>query len=78
VSEADDKKTLLVGLFAFVNEKPPPLEDITTKGTPTEVKVEPANPTEKASVDVSKVLRPAFKIHGVVGKADRIWDKGVL
>ena len=77
VSEADDKKTLLVGLLAFVNGKPPPLEDDTTKGTPTEVKVEPANPTEKASekaqvaetkvnVDVSKVLRREFKIHGVV------------
>ena len=77
VSEADDKKTLLVGLLAFVNGKPPPLEDDTTKGTPTEVKVEPTNPTEKAcekaqgaetkvNVDVSKVLRREFKIHGVV------------
>jgi len=77
VSEADDKKTLLVGLLAFVNGKPLPLEDDTTKGTPTEVKVEPTNPTEKASekaqgaetkvnVDVSKVVRREFKIHGVV------------
>jgi len=77
VSEADDKKTPLVGLLAFVNGKPPPLEDDTTKGTPTEVKVEPSNPTEKASekaqgeetkviVDVSKALRQEFKIHGVV------------
>jgi len=32
-----------------VNGKPPPLEDDTTKGTLTEVKVEPTNPTEKAS-----------------------------
>ena len=75
VSEADDKKTLLVGLLSFVDGKPPPLEDDTTKGTPT--KVEPTIPTEKASekaqgaetkvnVDVSKVLRREFKIHGVV------------
>ena len=77
VSEADDKKTLLVGLLAFVKGKPPPLEDDKTKGTPTKVKVEPTDPTEKASekaqgaetkvnVDVSKVLRREFKIHGVV------------
>jgi len=31
----DDNKTLLVGLLAFVNGKPPPLEDDKTKGTPT-------------------------------------------
>ena len=77
VSEADDMKTLLVGLLLFVDGKPPRLEDDTTKGTPTKVKVEPTIPTEKASekaqgaetkvnVDVSKVLRQEFKIHGVV------------
>ena len=77
MSEADDKTTLLVGLLSFVDGKPPPLEDDTTKGTPTKVKVEPTVPTEKASkkaqgaetkvnVDVSKVLRREFKIHGVV------------
>ena len=77
VSEADDKKTLLVGLLAFVNGKPPLLEDDTTNGIPSKVKVEPTNPTEKASekvqgaetkvnVDVSKVLRREFKIHGFV------------
>lgn len=71
VSEAEDKKTLLVGLLAFVQGKPPPLEDDTT--TETKVKVEPPTPTEKAqgeetkvNVDVSKVLRREFKIHGVV------------
>lgn len=37
VSEADDKKTLLVGLLAFVKEKPPPLEDDKTEVTPTKV-----------------------------------------
>ena len=72
MSEADDNKTLLVGLFAFVNGKPPPLKDNTTKGTLIKVKVEPTNPTEKASekpqgaemkvnVDVSRVLRREFK-----------------
>ena len=77
MSEADDKKTLLVGLLLFVDGKPPPLEDDTTKGTTTKVKVEPTIPTEKASqkaqgaetkvnVDVGKVLRREFKIHGVV------------
>ena len=77
MSKADDKKTLLVGLLLFVDGKPPPLEDDTTKGTPTKVKVEPTIPTEKASeqaqgaetkvnVDASKVLRWEFKIHGVV------------
>ena len=77
VSEADDKKTLLVGLLAFVKGKPPQLQVDKTKGTPTKVKVEPTDPTEKASekaqgaetkvnVDVSKVFRREFKIHGVV------------
>jgi len=82
VSEADDKKTLLIGLLAFVNGNQPPLKDATTKGTLTEVRVETTNPTEKASekaqgaetkvhVDASKVLRREFKIHGVVaGKTD--------
>ena len=77
LSEADDKKTLLVGLIAFVNGKPPPLEGDTTEDKPAKVKVEPLNSTEKATqeaqgaetkvnVDVSKVLRREFKIHGVV------------
>ena len=39
VSEADDKKTLLVGLLLFVDGKPPPLEDDTTKGKPTSKKL---------------------------------------
>ena len=71
VSEADDQKTMLVGLLSFVDGKPPPLEYDTTKGTPTKVKVEPTIPTEKGAetkvnVDVSKVLRWDFKIYGVV------------
>ena len=77
VSEADDKKTLLVGLIAFVDGQPPPLEDDTTEDKPSDVKVEPLNSTEKATekvqgeetkvnVDVSKVFRREFKIHGVV------------
>jgi len=67
----------LVGLIVFVDGKPPPLEDDTTEDKPAEVKIEPLNSTEKATekaqgvetkvnVDVSKVLRPEFKIHGVV------------
>ena len=77
VSEADNKKTLLVGLIAFVDGKPPPLEDDTTEDKPADVNVEPLNSTEKATekvqgaerkvnVDVSKVLRREFRIHGVV------------
>ncbi len=72
-TKADDEKILLVGLLAFVNRKPPPLEDETA----TKVKVEPTNSSEKASekaqgaetkvnVDVSKGLRRDFKIYGVV------------
>ena len=62
VSEADDKKTLLVGLLAFVKEKPPPLEV-----DPTEKASEKAQGAEtKVNVDVSKVFRREFKIHGVV------------
>jgi len=38
VSEADDKKTLLVGLVAFVDGKPPPLEDETTEDKALNVK----------------------------------------
>ena len=77
VNEADDKKMLLVGLIAFVNGKPPPLEGDTTEDKTAKVKVEPLNLTEKATqeaqgaetkvnVDVSKVLRREFKIHGIV------------
>ena len=72
LSEADDKKTLLVGLTVFVTGKPPPLEGDTTVDKPAKVKVEPLNSTEKETqeaqgvVDVSKVLRREFKIHGVV------------
>ena len=77
LSEADDKKTPLVGLIAFVHGKPPPLEDDTTEDKPANVKVEPLTSTDKGTqevqgaetkvnVDVSKVLRREFKIHGVV------------
>ena len=45
---ADDKKTLLVGLIAFVNGKPPPLEGDTTEDKPAKVKAEPLNLTEKS------------------------------
>ena len=84
LSEADDKKTLLVSLIAFVHGKPPPLEGDTTEDKPAKVKVEPLNSTEKGTqeaqgtetkvnVDVSKVLRREFKIHGVVA-GDNIKD----
>ena len=75
MSKADDTKPPLVGLLAFVNGKSPRLEYDTTKGTPSKVKVEPNNPAEKASekvqgakmkVNVSKVPRGKFTIHGVV------------
>ena len=77
LSEADDKKMLLVGLIAFVNGKPPPLEGDTTEDKTAKVKVEPLNSTEKVTqeakgaetkvnVDVSKLLRREFKIHGIV------------
>ena len=76
LSEVDDKKTLLVGLIAFVHGKPPPLEGDTSEDKPATVKVELLNSTEKGTqeaqgaetkvnVDVSKVLRREFKIHGV-------------
>ena len=38
-----------VGLIAFVDGKPPPLEDDTTEDRPADVKVEPLNSTEKAT-----------------------------
>ena len=76
VNEADEKKMLLVGLIAFVNGKPPPLEGDTTEDKTAKVKVEALNSTEKATQeaqgaetkvnDVSKVLRWEFKIHGIV------------
>jgi len=77
LGKADDKKTLLVSLIAFVNGKPPPLKDDTTEDKLAKVKVEPLNSTEKATekaegaetkvnVDVSTVLRREFKIHGAV------------
>ena len=77
LSEADDKKTQLVGLIAFMNGKPPLLEGDTTEDKTVKVKVEPLSLTEKVTqeaqgvetgvnVHVSKVLRWEFKIHGVV------------
>ena len=78
VGVADDKKTLLVGFIAFVNGRPPPLKGDTTEDKPAKDKVEPLNSAEKVNqepqgaetkinVDVSKVLRRDFKIHGVGG-----------
>lgn len=72
-------KTLLVGLKAFVNEKPPTLKGDTTEDKPAKLKVEPLNSIEKATqealgaetklkVGVSKVVRREFKIHGVVAE----------
>ena len=49
LSETDDKKILLVGLIAFVNGKPPPLECDTTEDKTAKVKIEPLNSTEKAT-----------------------------
>ena len=49
LSETDDKKILLVGLIAFVNGKPPPLEGDTTEDKTAKVRVEPLNSTEKAT-----------------------------
>ena len=60
-----------------MNGKPPPLEGDTTEDKPVKVKVEPLNSTEKGTekaqgaetkvnVDVTKVFRREFKIHGVV------------
>ena len=75
LSVADDKKKLLVGLIAFVNGKPPPLEGDRTEDKTAKVTVEPLISTEKATekaqgaeinVDVSKLLRREFKIHGIV------------
>ena len=68
-----EKKTLLVGLFAFVNAKPLPLEEGTTPGK-AKVKTEPHGQSEekvqesgtKVNFDVSKVLKRDFKIHGVI------------
>ena len=65
VSEADEKKTLLVGLIAFVDGKPLPLEDEPLNSTEKSTeKVQGAE--RKVNVDLTKVLRREFKIHGVV------------
>lgn len=78
LDEAKDKKTLLVGLVAFVNGKPPPLEDEASAGkqqvtVKNELPDQSVKATEEAhgketkvNVDISKVLKRDFKIHGVV------------
>ena len=69
LTETEDKKVYLVGLLAFVNGKPPPLEgDTTANKEQVEVKHESPNQsgTLKVNIDVSKVLKCNFKIHGVV------------
>ena len=78
LTETEDKKVYLVGLLAFVNGKPPPLEgDATANKEQVEVKHESPNQSgtlkektetkePKVNIDVSKVLKCNFKIHGVV------------
>ena len=72
--------TNAVGRFnCFCECKAPPLEVDTKEDKPVKVKVEPLNSTEKATqeaqgaetkvnVDVSKVFRLDFKIHGIVAE----------
>ena len=75
IGEAEDKKGLLSSLATLVDGTPPPLED---EDKQNQVKSEPkgqdAKPKEhtketasKVNVDVSKILKQDFKIHGVVG-----------
>ena len=78
LTETEDKKVYLVGLLAFVNGKPPPLEDdATANKEQVKVKHESLNQSgtlkektetkePKVNIDVSKVLKRDFKIHGVV------------
>ena len=78
LTETEDKKVYLVGLLAFVNGKPPPLEgDATANKEQVKVKHESLNQSgtlkektetkePKVNLDVSKVLKRDFKIHGVV------------
>ena len=78
LTETEDNKVYLVGLLAFVNGKPPPLEgDATANKEQVEVKHESPNQSgtlkektetkePKVNIDVSKVLKCNFKIHGVV------------
>ena len=69
---------MLVGLVTFVNGKPPPLEDEASAGkqqvtVKNELPDQSVKATEEAhgketkvNVDISKVLKRDFKIHGVV------------
>ena len=78
LTETEDKKVYLVGLLAFVNGKPPPLEgDAIANKEQVKVKHESLNQSgtlkektetkePKVNLDVSKVVRRDFKIHGVV------------
>ena len=78
LSEAEDKKTFLADLLASVNGKPPPLEGETTASKQqVKVKEESFNQSgtlkgqtetkePKVNLDVSKVLKRDFKIHGIV------------
>ena len=78
MTETEDNKVYLVGLLAFVNGKPPPLEgDATASKEHVKVKHESLNQSgtlrektetkeAKVNLNVSKVLKRDFKIHGVV------------
>ena len=78
LTETEDKKVYLVGLLAFVNGKLLPLEhDATANKEEVKVKHESLNHSEtlkektetkepKVNLDVSKVLKCDFKIHGVI------------
>ena len=86
LNEAEDKKIYLVGLHAFVNGKPPSLEgDVTANKGQVKVKQESLKQSgtlkeqietkePKVNLDVSKVLKRDFKIHGVVA-GDNFNDK---
>ena len=86
LNEAEDKKIYLVGLHAFVNGKSPSLEgDVTANKGQVKVKQESLKQSgtlkeqietkePKVNLDVSKVLKRDFKIHGVVA-GDNFNDK---
>ena len=70
----EDKKTKLVAIRNFIQDKPPPLEDTKpVKTKPTEEKTPSLESTKsgetnpKSVVDVSKIFRRDFKIKGQIG-----------
>jgi len=66
VEKSPKKMEFLAEIGDFINGNPPPLDTSEVSGVSSD-SVSGKKPSQKVSIDVGKVLKKDFKIHGVVG-----------